>query len=163
ARAGARSGPRGQRGHPPAGVDRARRGAPRLPGRDRPAGGAGGSGRLVARATGVVVTAPAGPPGGPGARKIPVMVPFLGEEEARAAADAVRSGWVAQGPRVAEFERAFASAVGAGHGIAVSSCTTALHLSLVLRGRYDRVRPPGRRGRTDRGLVVPPAQGDHDR
>ena len=38
------------------------------------------------------------------ATMIPVMKPWLGEEEARAAADAVRSGWVAQGPRVAEFE-----------------------------------------------------------
>jgi perosamine synthetase len=41
---------------------------------------------------------------------------------------------VAQGPRVAEFERAFAAAVGAGHGVAVSSCTTALHLALVVLG-----------------------------
>ncbi|MGW6685321.1 DegT/DnrJ/EryC1/StrS family aminotransferase [Streptomyces sp. NPDC054961] len=63
--------------------------------------------------------------------RIPVMVPWLGEEEARAAADAVLSGWVAQGPRVAEFERAFAARVGAEHGIAVSSCTTALHLALI--------------------------------
>jgi dTDP-4-amino-4,6-dideoxygalactose transaminase len=63
-----------------------------------------------------------------------VIVPVLGEEEAQAAADAVRSGWVAQGPRVAEFERAFAATVGAGHGVAVSSCTTALHLSLVVLG-----------------------------
>ncbi len=67
-------------------------------------------------------------------RKIPVMIPMLGEEEALAAADTVRSGWVAQGPRVAEFERAFASIVGAGHGIAVSSCTTGLHLALVAAG-----------------------------
>jgi dTDP-4-amino-4,6-dideoxygalactose transaminase len=65
-------------------------------------------------------------------RHIPVMIPMLGEEEAQAAADAVRSGWVAQGPRVAEFERRFAAAVGAEHGVAVSSCTTALHLALVL-------------------------------
>ncbi|MFB7465245.1 DegT/DnrJ/EryC1/StrS family aminotransferase [Streptomyces sp. NPDC056224] len=65
------------------------------------------------------------------AARVPVMVPWLGEEEAKAAADAVLSGWVAQGPRVAEFERAFAERVGAGHGIAVSSCTTALHLALV--------------------------------
>ncbi|WP_284581446.1 DegT/DnrJ/EryC1/StrS family aminotransferase [Streptomyces sp. 2P-4] len=63
--------------------------------------------------------------------RIPVMVPWLGEEEARAAADAVLSGWVAQGPRVADFERAFAERVGAEHGIAVSSCTTALHLALI--------------------------------
>lgn len=67
----------------------------------------------------------------PAADRIPVMIPWLGEEEARAAADAVLSGWVAQGPRVAAFERAFAERVGAGHAIAVSSCTTALHLALV--------------------------------
>ncbi|MER6470815.1 DegT/DnrJ/EryC1/StrS family aminotransferase [Streptomyces collinus] len=66
--------------------------------------------------------------------RIPVMIPWLGAEEARAASDAVLSGWVAQGPRVAAFERAFAERVGAEHGIAVSSCTTALHLSLVALG-----------------------------
>src|SRR4051794_24884655 len=65
-------------------------------------------------------------------RRIPVMVPMLGEEEAQAAADAVRSGWVAQGPRVVEFERRFAETVGAGQGVAVSSCTTALHLALLV-------------------------------
>ncbi|WP_232664339.1 DegT/DnrJ/EryC1/StrS family aminotransferase [Pseudonocardia sp. TRM90224] len=63
---------------------------------------------------------------------IPVMRPWLGEEEAAAVADVVRSGWVAQGPRVAEFEKAFAQFVGAEHGIAVSSCTTGLHLCLYL-------------------------------
>ncbi|MGW7528390.1 DegT/DnrJ/EryC1/StrS family aminotransferase [Streptomyces sp. NPDC054783] len=66
--------------------------------------------------------------------RIPVMIPWLGEEEARAASEAVLSGWVAQGPRVAAFERTFAERVGAEHGIAVSSCTTALHLSLVALG-----------------------------
>ncbi|WP_203898122.1 DegT/DnrJ/EryC1/StrS family aminotransferase [Virgisporangium aliadipatigenens] len=62
------------------------------------------------------------------------MRPFLGEEEALAAAEAVRSGWVAQGPRVARFEQEFATYVGASHGVAVSSCTTALHLALVAAG-----------------------------
>lgn len=66
--------------------------------------------------------------------RIPVMIPWLGEEEARAASDAVLSGWVAQGPRVAAFERAFAERVGAEHAVAVSSCTTALHLTLVALG-----------------------------
>jgi dTDP-4-amino-4,6-dideoxygalactose transaminase len=70
----------------------------------------------------------------PAQRRIPVMLPLLGEEEAAAAADTVRSGWVAQGPRVAEFEAAFAAAVGAKHGVAVSSCTTALHLALIEAG-----------------------------
>jgi dTDP-4-amino-4,6-dideoxygalactose transaminase len=65
---------------------------------------------------------------------IPVIRPWLGEEEAEAAAAAVRSGWVAQGPRVAEFERGFAEHVQAGHGVAVSSCTTALHLGLHVLG-----------------------------
>jgi dTDP-4-amino-4,6-dideoxygalactose transaminase len=62
---------------------------------------------------------------------IPVMRPYLGEEEASAAAEVVRSGWVAQGPRVAEFEEEFATAFGAAYAVAVSSCTTALHLCLL--------------------------------
>lgn len=65
---------------------------------------------------------------------IPVAKPWLGEAEAAAAAEAVSTGWIAQGPRVAEFERRFAERVGARHGVAVSSCTTALHLALVLAG-----------------------------
>jgi dTDP-4-amino-4,6-dideoxygalactose transaminase len=65
---------------------------------------------------------------------IPVMRPWLGEEEASAAAQAVASGWIAQGPRVAEFEEAFAAAVGTAHAVAVSSCTAALHLSLIAAG-----------------------------
>ena len=62
---------------------------------------------------------------------IPITIPLLGEEEARAAAEAIRSGWVAQGPRVEEFERVVAAYLGVKHALAVSSCTTALHLALV--------------------------------
>src|SRR5690349_21973619 len=65
---------------------------------------------------------------------IPVMKPWLGREEAEAAAEAVASGWVAQGPRVREFEEAFAAAIGAQHAVAVSSCTTALHLAVIAAG-----------------------------
>lgn len=68
---------------------------------------------------------------------IPVIRPVLGDEEARAAAEAVASGWIAQGPRVAEFEAAFANAIGTGDAVAVSSCTTALHLAMIAAG----VRP----------------------
>lgn len=64
--------------------------------------------------------------------RINVMKPWLGEEEAAAAAEAVRSGWVAQGPRVAQFEQNFAALVEAEHAVALSSCTTALHLALVV-------------------------------
>jgi perosamine synthetase len=65
---------------------------------------------------------------------IPVMRPWLGDEEAEAAAQAVGSGWVAQGPRVAEFENAFAAAIGVPYAVAVSSCTAALHLSMIVAG-----------------------------
>jgi len=65
---------------------------------------------------------------------IPVMRPWLGDEEAAAAAAAIASGWIAQGPRVAEFEAAFAESIGAAHAVALSSCTTALHLTLVTAG-----------------------------
>lgn len=65
---------------------------------------------------------------------IPVIRPWLGEEEAAAAAAAVASGWIAQGPRVAQFEEGFAAHVGAAHAVAVSSCTAALHLAMVAIG-----------------------------
>jgi dTDP-4-amino-4,6-dideoxygalactose transaminase len=69
-----------------------------------------------------------------GAAVIPVIRPWLGAEEAEAAAAVIASGWIAQGPKVAEFEAAFAAAVGAQHAVAVSSCTAALHLALVAAG-----------------------------
>ena len=65
---------------------------------------------------------------------IPIARPLLGEREADAARRAILSGWVTQGPEVAAFEREFAAAVGAPYAVAVSSCTTALHLALVAAG-----------------------------
>lgn len=65
---------------------------------------------------------------------IPITRLSVGEDEAQAAADAVRSGWLMQGKRVEAFEELVASYVGARHAIAVSSCTTALHLSLIAAG-----------------------------
>jgi perosamine synthetase len=67
-------------------------------------------------------------------KNIPVARPFIGREEEAAVLEVLRSGWVSQGPRVAEFERQFALYVGAAHAIAVSSCTTGLHLALVAAG-----------------------------
>jgi perosamine synthetase len=65
---------------------------------------------------------------------IPVARPSFGSQEEQAVLEALRSGWVSQGPRVAEFERQFAEYVGAAHAVAVSSCTTALHLALLTCG-----------------------------
>jgi dTDP-4-amino-4,6-dideoxygalactose transaminase len=62
---------------------------------------------------------------------IPITRLALGDEEAAAAADVVRSGWLMNGPRTEAFERAVADYVGAAHAVAVSSATTALHLGLV--------------------------------
>ncbi|MBM4344647.1 MAG: DegT/DnrJ/EryC1/StrS family aminotransferase [Deltaproteobacteria bacterium] len=61
---------------------------------------------------------------------IPIIRPWLGPEEARAAHDAILSGWIAQGPKVREFEAAFCTATGCAHAVAVSSATTGLHLAL---------------------------------
>ncbi|MBI2823278.1 MAG: DegT/DnrJ/EryC1/StrS family aminotransferase [Planctomycetia bacterium] len=65
---------------------------------------------------------------------IPITQPLFGPEEEQAAVAAIRSGWVTQGPRVAEFERVVADYCGAAHAVAVSNCTTALHLALVVLG-----------------------------
>jgi len=61
---------------------------------------------------------------------IPVARPYIGVEEERRVIEALRSGWLTQGPRVALFESKFAAYVGCEHAIAVSSCTTALQLAL---------------------------------
>jgi dTDP-4-amino-4,6-dideoxygalactose transaminase len=62
------------------------------------------------------------------------MRPWVGEEEAQAAAEAVRSGWLSQGPRVEQFESLVAGYVGAHQAIATSSGTAALHLALLAAG-----------------------------
>jgi perosamine synthetase len=74
------------------------------------------------------------PPPEAGVMHIPIVRPDLGDAEVEAVSRVIRSGWVAQGPEVAAFEREFALAVGAPFAIAVSNCTTALELSLRVAG-----------------------------
>ena len=65
---------------------------------------------------------------------IPHSRPTLGEAEAKAVAEVVRSGWIAQGTQVAAFERAMATVTGQAQGVAVSSGTAALYLALMALG-----------------------------
>jgi perosamine synthetase len=65
---------------------------------------------------------------------IPIAKPYTTTEEAQAAYDTILTGWITQGPRVQEFEEKFAAYVGSNYAVAVSNCTTALHLALIVAG-----------------------------
>ncbi len=68
--------------------------------------------------------------------RVPYFDLRLGEEEKKAVLDVLESNWLTSGPKIQEFEAAFARAVGvpADRAIALSSCTAALHLAaLALR------------------------------
>ncbi|MBI3500581.1 MAG: DegT/DnrJ/EryC1/StrS family aminotransferase [Bacteroidetes bacterium] len=67
-------------------------------------------------------------------RIIQIAQPSLGEEEWNALREPVFSGWVTQGPKVKEFEKLFAGRHQVKHALAVSNCTTALHLALLAAG-----------------------------
>ena len=60
--------------------------------------------------------------------------PSIGEEEISEVTESLRSGWVGTGPKVKRFEEMFREYKGSRHAIAVSSCTAALHLSLLTLG-----------------------------
>jgi perosamine synthetase len=68
---------------------------------------------------------------------IPLARPLLGEAEERAVAEVLRSGQLSLGPRLGEFERAFAARVQASAASAVSSGTAGLHLALRAVGVGD--------------------------
>ncbi|MDK2982085.1 MAG: perosamine synthetase [Chloroflexota bacterium] len=65
---------------------------------------------------------------------ISIAKPVIGEEEKKAVLEVLDSGILAQGPRVAAFEKAFAEACGVKHAVATTSGTTALYLSLLANG-----------------------------
>ncbi len=65
---------------------------------------------------------------------IPIAKPFLGPEEAQAAYDTILTGWITQGPKFRSLKKKFAAYTGAKYAVAVSNCTTALHLSMIVAG-----------------------------
>lgn len=67
-------------------------------------------------------------------RNIPISLPVTGEEEWQATREPLMTGWLTSGPKVREFEQLFAQRHQVKHALAVTSATTALHLSLVALG-----------------------------
>ncbi len=65
---------------------------------------------------------------------IPIAKPFMGDEEIKAVTDVLKSGTIAQGPKVKEFEQRFAEFIGIKNAVAVNSGTAALHCSLYAAG-----------------------------
>lgn len=65
---------------------------------------------------------------------IPIAKPSVGEEEAHAAATVIKSGLLASGQEVKEFEREFSSYIGTNEGVATSNGTTALHIAQTALG-----------------------------
>jgi dTDP-4-amino-4,6-dideoxygalactose transaminase len=60
--------------------------------------------------------------------------PLIGQEEIDEVVDTIRSGWLGTGPKTMRFEKEFAGYLGVKHCMAVSSCTAALHLSMLAAG-----------------------------
>ena len=65
---------------------------------------------------------------------VPLADLVVDDELSRAVRETVESGWWSMGPRVEEFERAFAEFCGARHAFAVANGTAALHLALLAVG-----------------------------
>jgi dTDP-4-amino-4,6-dideoxygalactose transaminase len=65
---------------------------------------------------------------------VPIARTSLLESEIQSVIEPLRTGWLVQGPKVREFEEKWSAFTGAKHSIAVTSCTTGLHLSLAALG-----------------------------
>ena len=66
--------------------------------------------------------------------RVPLSDLLVDDEILEAIGEAAASGWWSMGPRVEEFETAFASYLGCRHAIAVSSGTAGIHLALLATG-----------------------------
>ncbi|RLG39105.1 MAG: aminotransferase DegT [Candidatus Alkanophagales archaeon] len=65
---------------------------------------------------------------------IRISKPIIEEDEINAAVEVLKTGYLAQGKKVEEFEERFAEFIGVEHAVAVSSGTAALHIALLAHG-----------------------------
>ncbi len=68
--------------------------------------------------------------GAPALNFLPYGRQEIGDADIKAVVAALTSDWLTTGPRVAQFETAFAGYCGAAHGVAVNSGTAALHAAM---------------------------------
>lgn len=66
--------------------------------------------------------------------KIPITKPYFDKKEEKAAVEVIRGGWHTMGPKTIELEKQFSKYVNTKYAVAVSNCTTALHLALLALG-----------------------------
>ncbi|MCW8133574.1 MAG: DegT/DnrJ/EryC1/StrS family aminotransferase [Planctomycetota bacterium] len=79
---------------------------------------------------------------GSAARKVPLCIPDMGDDEIAAAAEVIRSGWLAHGPKNHDFEEAFCHFLGVKHAVSVNSCASALFLAVHASGIKGEVILP---------------------
>jgi perosamine synthetase len=67
-------------------------------------------------------------------REVPIMRPYVSDRAISSVVETLRSGWIGQGPRGAEFETRFAQMLGTPYAVAVTNCAAGLRLALALAG-----------------------------
>lgn len=67
-------------------------------------------------------------------KEIPFFKPYISEKAIKEVASSIRSGWITTGPKVREFQDKFAEYTNSAYGLALNSCTAALHLGLACFG-----------------------------
>lgn len=68
---------------------------------------------------------------------IPLAKPFIEDDDINEVVTTLKTGWLSTGPKTNNFEEEFKKYIGCKNAIAVNSCTSALHLSLVSAGIKD--------------------------
>jgi len=73
---------------------------------------------------------------------IPLCIPYIGEEEIKAVAEVLQTGWVAHGPKNEELEKEFAKYLGVKHAVSFNSCTSALQVAIQASGLKGEIIVP---------------------